>query len=320
MKICLISFDYWEYDRQIVKALKTQGIQATHINLSQFKYRYPSFFHRLTNFFQKIFLGKNTKKIKRQQHILETLKSIGFQDKILVINPEIIDLNNHLKIKKYTNEYIAYLYDSVERHPASHLFKNVFDKIYSFDKNDVEKYGLNFITNYIYLPKKEIKSETENKVFVVSSIDERLPLLHKLATYFEENNISFKFILSGKHKPSDINDKIIYTPGKLNLQDIDDELGKTEIILDLVRNNQNGLSFRVFESLAHQKKLITTNQSITEYDFYNPNNILVINSDNPIIDKAFVDAVYIPIDEKTYNKYTLENWTKTVFKLDKKIN
>jgi hypothetical protein len=40
------------------------------------------------------------------------------------------------------------------------------------------------------------------------------------------------------------------------------------------------LIFRVFEALGYKKKLITNNQDITSYDFYNENNIFVITNEN----------------------------------------
>lgn len=52
----------------------------------------------------------------------------------------------------------------------------------------------------------------------------------------------------------------------------------TKIILDLMREGQFGLSFRVFEAMALEK-IITDNEKIKNYDFYNPNNILVLNED-----------------------------------------
>ena len=153
-KICIISFDHWNYDKHIVDQLIANKIDAFHIKIGGFKHK--NIRTRMSNSFSKIFLGKNPKIQKRQEHIIEMLEKNGLQDQILVINPEVISLEYHLKIKQFTKKYICYLYDSVERCPVEHLLHGVFDQIYSFDHDDVKKYGFKQITNYNYLEKQNI--------------------------------------------------------------------------------------------------------------------------------------------------------------------
>jgi hypothetical protein len=63
------------------------------------------------------------------------------------------------------------------------------------------------------------------------------------------------------------------------------------------------------------KKLITTNPDIINYDFYNPNNIQVIDGENIRFDAKFFNVPYEPIPEMIYNKYTLSDWVDVVFEL-----
>ena len=51
------------------------------------------------------------------------------------------------------------------------------------------------------------------------------------------------------------------------------------------------------------KKLITTNPDIINYDFYNPNNIHVIDEENIRFDAEFFNVPYEPIPEYKYNNY-----------------
>jgi len=112
-----------------------------------------------------------------------------------------------------------------------------------------------------------------------------------------------------------VNNNIIFFSERIPLDTFKNKMENSEILLDLVREGQNGLSFRIFEAMALQKKLITTNVNIKDYDFYNPNNILIIAKSKPIISEKFLAVNYQPIPENIYNKYTLENWIKTVFKI-----
>lgn len=318
-KICVISFDHWDYDKHIVTALKKKGIESVHIKIGGFKH--ANSWERLKNTFSKIFLNKNPKKIKRQDYILETLEKIGKQDQILVISPEDIDLKYHLEIKKYTSRYIAYLYDSVARSPVEHLLEGIFDTIFSFDNEDIKNYHFEKTTNYIYADQKPINPEkTKFQAFYLASFDDRLNLLLAIAKKLKDIEVNYLFIVVGKKlfikkllSYFTPNNSITYRTKRVKHADIENYYLQTNIVIDLVRKNQTGLSFRIFEAMSNQKKLITNNPSIASYDFYNPNNIMIISENNINIDAAFFTTPYETIPEHIYNQYTLEHWTKIVF-------
>jgi len=315
MKVCLISFDHWGYDKHIIKALQDKNIEAHHINTGSFKYKYPTPFHRVFNFINKFFFKKNIKKLKRDEYVLNELSKLGQQDKILVINPELIPVAIHKKIKTYTPQYIAYLYDSSARYPVNHLLDNIFNRIYSFDPDDVAQYNFLPITNYIYLDKKEIKPNNAFKygAFIILSKDERLPVLNALSHKLDEISVPYKFIVVTAKKKEGLNPNITVQKERLSPQEVEGSLDESLVLVDLLRPNQTGLSFRIFEALAYQKKLITTNASVKNYDFYNPQNIMIIDPDTIIIDEAFFKTPYQPLPEAIYNKYTIESWVNSVF-------
>ena len=315
MKVTVISFDFWGFDRYIIAELQRKGVEASHINLIDFKYGHPSLLHRIGNAVNKLLFKKNIKKIKRQEYVVQRLKEIGPQDIVLVIRPDLLDKTTHLAVKQLTKKYYAYLYDSTKRFPVDHLLNGIFDKIFSFDEEDVMKYGFTHISNYIYLPKKEIKPSTSFKhtVFMVISGDERLPTLNSIAAELDRINIKYKFIGRASRKPAGLHEKIEYSKKEIWQAELMHYLEDSEIFLDLVRHGHNGLSFRVFEAMALQKKVITTNASIKSYDFYNPNNIMVIDPDNLVIDDAFFTTPYEAISDSVYHNYTIEAWVQKVF-------
>jgi len=318
MKFCIISYDYFGYDKHILLELQKRNINATHIDISKFHFSYSSKFKKIRNFFFKLFFKKNIKQIELKKFIFNQLLPLEKQDIILVIRPDLIYKDTHLEIKKRTNKYITYIYDSCNRFEINHLKKDIFDDVYSFDINDCKKFGFRNISNYIYLEKKELKQPTdfETNIFLISSIDERSTLLNKIANYCTENQIKINFIVVGNNKSVNLNPQIVYSKTNIFFDELKINLEGAKIFLDLVRKGQNGLSFRIFEALAFQRKIITSNQSIKDYDFYNPNNILVIYEKQISIPKSFLDTPYEPLDEAIYNKYTIQNWVSTVFQID----
>ena len=132
---------------------------------------------------------------------------------------------------------------------------------------------------------------------------------------FTNNKLKFKFVLVGKKRPKNLNNNIIFSNKTFLLSDYQNDIENSSILIDLIRINHNGLSFRIFEALALQKKIITSNLSIKQYDFYNPKSIFVLDTDNINIPIEFIESPFYSIDNTIYEKYTIKNWVKTVFKI-----
>lgn len=313
MKICLISFDYWGYDEKIAEELLKMGYETTHIKLSNFKYDYKSKGEKIFNFFSKNILNKNIKKIKTEEYIFSRLKNEGSFDKIIAINPERISKSCHLKIKTFTKTYIAYLYDSLSRYDNRSLIDdNIFDKTLTFDKKDAQDYKLIFLSNYMHLTKKALQEKPAHKIVSISSIDDRYDTINTIVNYFDQKSIKHETIFFGKRKPKNLKDSILFTKHKLSQNQVQEKIEDAEIILDVLREKQTGLSFRIFDALALDKKIITTNKTILEYDFYNPNNILIIDKTKIDIPESFLNSEYEAIPENIYKKYTLNSWIKNL--------
>jgi glycosyltransferase involved in cell wall biosynthesis len=327
MKICVISFDFWGYDAHIVETLSAKGIDAHHIKMGSVTH--SNFSERATNAVSKIFLNKNLKAEKRQKFVLASLENLGHQDQILVLNPDTFDLSTLQEIRRYSDRLITYLYDSLDRFAVEKEKLSLFDKIFSFDIADSKKNDFEKLTNYIYLPHLCCnKQNPQMDLFYVTSYDnKRVSLIKLLAKRLIELELKFQIMVIGKkgwkHQlknmfftiPEQLH--IIFSIKKIDHEKLPEYYKNSKALLDLTRENQHGLSFRVFEAMALEKKIITDNEYIKNYDFYNPNNILVLNATCSNLDKCFFELPYEKIPEEVYYKYTLDNWVNVVFKLNK---
>jgi hypothetical protein len=139
--------------------------------------------------------------------------------------------------------------------------------------------------------------------------------MNRIAEILKQKNLKSHFVVVGKNKPDGIHPNIIFTEERQNQQQVHQEINKSKTVLDLLRDEQAGLSFRIFEALGFQKKIITSNKYVQEFDFYNPENILIIDPENPDIPKSFFETPYVPIPQEIYRKYSLEGWVEDVFNL-----
>jgi hypothetical protein len=84
------------------------------------------------------------------------------------------------------------------------------------------------------------------------------------------------------------------------------------VILDVAKQGQTGLTFRPFEALGLNKKLITTNASIKDYDFYDPENIMIVEPGRICLEKEFFETPAKEVPEAIKSKYHVKQWLTDV--------
>lgn len=321
MKICVISFDFWHYDEHIVRKLNERDIKAHHINIGAFSHKHLG--SKISNAFSKILFGKNLKHQKRQRFVIESLEKIGFQDQILVLNPDTLDSETLKFIKERTFRCITYLYDCLERYPVQDKL-HFFDKIFSFDDKDVREFGFEKLTNYNYL--EYLPAEDQNPqldLYYITSYDKnRNAILRKLAPVLHKKGISHRFLIVGKRiwkeqirASEPLKNYAVLKRKTIPAAETISVYRNTKAILELMRAGQTGLSFRFFEAMALEKKIITNNREIPNYDFYTPENILILKDDFSNLNKDFFEKPYRKLSQDVYDYYTLDKWVDRVFDL-----
>ena len=312
MKITIISYDNWGFNNYITDILAQKGHVVNHINFHTFKYNYPNIQTKLYNFILKTVFNTNIKNTYYGNEILKKLAEKNeIQDIILTIKGDFIDPKSILEFKKYTKKSIAFFNDSTARCPKIKRVIPIFDEVFSFEKEDCKKYNLNFITNWIYTLETNHKKTEEYQVFNISSKDRRSAFISKIAAILKENKINYKIIIFDK-KSKNQDPNLEYITQQIPLSEVNTILNNAQVLLDVNRIGQKGLTFRVLESIGLEKKLITTNSDIKNYDFYNPNNILIIDEKKIEIPFDFFNNTYKKVPEEILKKYTLDSWINNV--------
>ncbi|UJH92197.1 hypothetical protein LZ575_06385 [Antarcticibacterium sp. 1MA-6-2] len=311
MKITIIAPFTFGYIEALVAELAAKpSVEVTLINTGEFRFKYQSVFERVYNVYLKVIKSKNLKIQFQSREIVKILNEQPPQDIIMVIRPDKLERSLLGTLRKYSSKLISYYFDSVSNFPQKIKLIPLFDEVYSYDKEDAQKYNLKFITNYIPYDSSGSK-EVSGGVFNISSYDRRFPVLVTLANQLKQMNYPFKFIVRKEKliKVPDIEIVKEYIP----LTEVKKLIEEAEVLLDIQKENQMGLSFRVFEALGYDKKLITTNQDIKTYDFYDSDNILVLDKENLQIPESFLKKQYKEVPEKIKEKYRRKAWSKEVF-------
>lgn len=232
-------------------------------------------------------------------------------------------LNNHPESKS-----IVYHWDSIKNNPNALNLLACFDYKFSFDRDDCQKFKMTFLPLFYYdeyASAPILNKDAEYTLMFVGTVhSDRYRIIDSLKTQLENNGkrvfnylyfqgkiMFYKYLLF--HKECRNIDKASVHFSSIPQNKLLDIYRKSEIIIDVNHPKQTGLTLRCIETLGCNRKLVTTNKDIINYDFFNPNNILVIDRDNPKIPVEFIDSQYETIPEEIYAKYSLSSWCSTIF-------
>ncbi len=314
MKVLFLCPDYFGIYKVIQKEIQDQTLCELKSVIFE-DYKYKNLFQKIQNFLAKTFLKKNLKKIWASKEQISTIAQNDCFDYLFVICPDFL-LNDELKyITERAKKSIVFYWDSFSNIPRYERTLPFFDKHYSFEPNDVKKYNLSFLTNFYYNTTQN--NNPINDLFFIGTFDERIEIILKVLKSTTKSGKSAQIFLQTK------NERIIEKYKFENITFIKKPIIFTEsekiynnskIILDVQKKIQNGLTFRVFEAMGKRKKLITTNEDIINYDFYNPNNIFIWKNETTTIPNSFFETPYEELPQQIYEKYSIQNWVKTIFK------
>lgn len=321
---------------EIIKNLEYYQFDVTFVD-SNPKYiknfRYKNVLDRIFHLVRKIFFRDYSyKHLLKEKLLVDNTKmylSSKQYDYALIIRPDTYPLKLLQLIKtRVTKSMIGYQWDGLTRFPAVLETIDLFDSFYVFDSNDIQnndfkKFHLSGITNFYFDVNKPAPISHTGKIayFVGSHIDERISAIDSCAFELNKNNIQLKFIIptDDPWKISKYKQKNLITFGaknKLSFHENISNINYSDILVDIVNPIHHGLSFRVFEAIYYQKKLITTNPFVQYYDFFHPNNIMIWEKQNYNFLSEFLAKPMVVIDSEIIQKYSFGNWIKNILNLD----
>ena len=265
--------------------------------------------------------------IKRYyERIIAETKDVDY-DYIFFVNIEAATHGIITSLKQYHPQakLILYEWDSIINNKNARGLLGLFDETWSFDRNDCQEFGMNFLPlfyNNEYAGLQEKENYEYEVMFVGTTHSDRYRFVKSIENQIEGNKYNWLYFPSRllylrmwfQNKWFRKNSKFTeFRFSPLSKQDLLGVVEKSRILLDAQHPKQTGLTMRTLETLGARRKLITTNQFVKEYDFYNPNNILVVDRMNPVITKDFLEGAFEMPPIEVYNRYSLDSWLKTIF-------
>ncbi|MCO5947246.1 hypothetical protein [Mucilaginibacter flavidus] len=287
------------------------------------------------NFLSKALIRINKNFIKKKifnyyKAIIEQIKIDNLHfDYVFFLNPEAISVTSlrQLKIGLPGAKFILYMWDSFKNRKTTAELMPFFDNKFTFDPRDAQNFGLK-LRPLFYIDLYSAKGNGKLKydlLFIGTAHTDRYKLLDKIRNQFSDKFIIKEYFFLGskmlfwakKIIEKDFRNvsygNISFSP--LTHKNNSELVQQSKAVLDINHPGQLGLTMRTFEVLGSGRKLITTNADVVNYDFYNKNNILIIDRLNPVIDKQFLLAPFMPVSDNILKKYHLRGWIAELFEI-----
>lgn len=306
---------------EIIKNLEYHGFEVIPLIRGHQKFRYPNLRTRLnTKFKQHILRQADAKRylisqLLLQQH-MDTLAQYPAFDYALFIRADLFHSQLIQTIKnKSRNGIINYQWDGMDRFPDIWPLVPLFDRFFVFDPDDINEHTDFLPTTNFYFDYDltQTRPNSSDFYYIGSHTHDRVQFIRQFDEYAKKMNWKLNFyILSTKseHHAYYRQTNITVSNQKIPLSKNLDTAKHSRVLVDFVISQHKGLSLRVFEALGYRKKLITTNAEIRHYDFYHPDNIYILTTDNFDGIAGFLDKPYIEIDPMIREKYSFGNWIK----------
>lgn len=235
-------------------------------------------------------------------------KQIYTYDRIIVFdyfaNPQIL---RRIKIKHKEVDLILWLWNTAPNN-IEELKK--YATVFCFDHVSCEKWKLRYNTQFYFsIPEKKysVKVNDPIDIYFIGADKGRLKQLLSLSSEFENMGLKYKFEILSDSKES-YNNSIVILKEPESYQKIIDNIGNAKCILEIVKEGQDGITLRALEALFFGKKLITNDKKIVDYNFYDKNNIFILNVDDTKHLFEFLKTPYKIIDKEVKEQYTYECW------------
>ncbi|WP_180745941.1 hypothetical protein [Pectobacterium versatile] len=259
------------------------------------KYKLIVFFasKKLSRFFVKTYLNKKFKKDdiiffneSRYHKYIDIIKIIDCKKVLLLKN--IISYNKKFNIDEA---------------------KHTFNEIYSFDEGDCLKYNLELLNQMFPLTIEQAKKFLESNyieevydVYYLGKEKKRREEINETYDTLKKSGLNLNFLIftenkKGNERYGQIQKPISYIDNLINVIN-------AKAILEINIEGQSGLTLRALEAIFFNKKLITNNISIMNYDFYSPNRVFIlgVNSFNHI--NEFLEKKVEKIDQNILMNYS----------------
>ena len=223
-----------------------------------------------------------------------------------------------LRNKQKEAYFVKYIWDDIENIPGMMIDVENFDKVYTYSLHDSSNNPSLHYLPFFYVQNLDIPKKY-NVSFIASFTQEKYDMIRKVIHNNQE--ISMYNHLYRKASVYCLKPKYLYaltsflSMRKLDYTSLIQKFAESQALLEFQAIKQKTPTTRTIEALGTKTKIITTCPEITNYDYYNSNNIYVVDRNNIQINKDWLNTPYQNYDIDLLKKYHISSWVKNILQI-----
>ncbi len=204
--------------------------------------------------------------------------------------------------RKNSNIRIIFWYWNPVKKGDDALIDGDIDEIWTYSRFDAKKYGLKYNPQFYYRVLDQFDSAAKTDLIFLGRDKGRRSIVADLVKNAKECGLKCNITL------------LTTKDNAIKYEEYLEQVFASKCIIDIVPDQNCGLTLRPLEALFYGKKLITNYKDIINYDFYDKENIFLLGKDD--IDKIskFVDAPYKEVSRRVIDFYSYEKWLERIEK------
>ena len=179
---------------------------------------------------------------------------------------------------------------------------------WSFDREDCEKYGMRYNTQYYFKSYQLPRRNVVNDIYFLGTDGGRKEIIGSLNEKFQKLHLKTDIHIVTEHKDSKDKYYSLLQTNKMDYQENLERIAKSKAVLEILREGQTGQTLRALECLFYHKKLITNDKRVKQYDYYNEDNIFIVGMDDLQMLPTFLEDPFSCISENLIEKYDCQAW------------
>lgn len=179
---------------------------------------------------------------------------------------------------------------------------------WSFDIEDCKRYDMKHNTQYYFKSFQLPMVDVKNDIYFLGSDGGRKEMIGKWNKEFQKIGLKTDI-----HVITDLIDEEeqyieILQKEKMSYQENLEHIAGSKAVLEILREGQSGQTLRALECLFYRKKLITNDNRVKNYDYYNKENIFILGEDNIQKLPQFLEQPSAVVSDELIEKYDCKQW------------
>jgi hypothetical protein len=343
VRLLLITPQFYGTEYIIKSVLEESEYEVTWIENKSLAFDYHGAKAKF-RFLRRIYFLLFKPDIKYLKKELKKIEDLRF-DILFSINAHIICpyLFEKLKLNNPSIRSILFLWDSTQKYDWTKEM-SLFEKVYTFDLTDSQRYKIEYKPNfYVSREISTVGTDETDLFFAGKFTPDRLFIIDRLLgqskvsgfktsiklwpaykvlfhchliylllkkssrqnTWIRNYTLNYEAIEGILDEEYLINESIPYSEVQMIAMN-------SNVILDIPFEGQSGYTHRVIEAMSRGQKVLTTNTGIRKEAFYNPEQVHIIDRNDPIFEADWIrEKVEFSINE-CFRDMELKVWLKQI--------